>query len=240
MWANSRLAAKKSANFKCCDTDVDGYDRISRSGRGQRPEAESSRLFVTSVEIDDVFERPASGGPGFATMAGRQSLRYSLLVLTEGNVFVKPIIIFIVLQLIAASAVAVEPGLTLDAVALPPLPAPVTNNAVTSVKVDGHPYLVSFNGLASGRTHSDTLSVTYVLDVRRNEWTEAAAVPGGVGRLASVAASVGELAYVFGGYSVVGDGTEVSTPWSHSFDPAAGVFSELRPMPVPVDDAVAY
>lgn len=105
--------------------------------------------------------------------------------------------------------------------------------------VDGQPYLVSFNGLASGREYSDTLSVTYVLDVRRNEWTEAAPVPGGVGRLASVAVSVGELAYVFGGYSVADDGTEASTPWVHSFDLVSRVFTELKSMPVPVDDAVA-
>ena len=142
-------------------------------------------------------------------------------------------------QLVAASAVAADSDLILEAVALRPLPAAVTNNAVTSVIVAGHPYLVSFNGLAKGRAYSDTLSVTYVLDVERNEWTEAAPVPGGVGRLASAAVSVGELAYVFGGYSVAGDGTEVSTPWVHSFDPASGIFNELTSMPVPVDDAVA-
>jgi len=152
---------------------------------------------------------------------------------------VKLISILLLVQLIAASAVAADSGLSLEAVALPPLPAPVTNNAVTSVIVDGHPYLVSFNGLAKGRTYSDTSSVTYVLDVGRNEWTEAAPVPGGIGRLASAAVSVGELAYVFGGYSVAEDGAEASTPWVHAFDPAAGVFTELTPMPVPVDDAVA-
>lgn len=141
--------------------------------------------------------------------------------------------------LITRCALAAESSLELEAVALQPLPAPVTNNAVTSVIVGGRPYLVSFNGLASGRTHGDTSSVTYVMDVGRNEWHEAAPVPGNVGRLASAAVAVGELAYVFGGYSVAEDGAEVSTPWVHSFDPATGMFNELKEMPVPVDDAVA-
>lgn len=149
------------------------------------------------------------------------------------------IIFLFVIQLIPSFAVAADSALAVEAVALLPLPAPVTNNAVASVTVDGQAYLVSFNGLASGRTYRDTSSVTYVLDIGLNEWTQAAPVPGGVGRLASAAVSVGELAYVFGGYSVAADGTEVSTPWVHSFDPATGVFTELRSMPVPVDDAVA-
>lgn len=147
--------------------------------------------------------------------------------------------ILLVVQLVATSAVAAESTFELEAVALRPLPAPVTNNAVAGVTVNGHSYLVSFNGLAKGRAYSDTLSATYVMDVGRNEWTEAAPVPGGVGRLASAAVSVGPLAYVFGGYSVAEDGTEVSTSWAHSFDPETGVFIELSSMPVPVDDAVA-
>ena len=34
-------------------------------------------------------------------------------------------------------------------------------------------------------------------------------------------------------------GAEVSTPWSHAFDPVADTFRELSPMPVPVDDSIA-
>jgi len=122
---------------------------------------------------------------------------------------------------------------------LPPLPQPVTNNAVVSVTTTNGEYLVSFAGLGKGRTHSDTLDSTWVFDGNTREWAEAAPLPGGVGRLAAVAAAVGELAYVFGGYSVAEDGTEVSTPWVHSFDPVSGQFEERAEMPVPVDDAVA-
>lgn len=122
---------------------------------------------------------------------------------------------------------------------LPPLPAAVSNNAVVAVIAGEDEYLISFAGLGEGRGHADTLAVTYVLDAKKSQWTEKEPVPGGAGRLAAVAASAGELAYVFGGYTVAADGSEVSTPWVHAFDPATGVFDARASMPVPVDDAVA-
>jgi len=121
----------------------------------------------------------------------------------------------------------------------PRLPAPVSNNAVAGLIIDNRPYIVSFNGLGKGRTYRDVQAATYVLDVTTRTWTTAGPVPGGVGRLASAAAAVGKLAYVFGGYSVAGDGSEVSTPWTHSFDPVKHEFQVLQPIPVPVDDSVA-
>lgn len=145
-----------------------------------------------------------------------------------------------VLLLALAACVASEDagnGVAIEAVA--GLPQPVSNNAVASVNVKGRQYVVSFAGLGSGKRHSDTLDVTLVLDSESARWHESAVLPGGVGRLASVAASVGELAYVFGGYTVASDGSEVSTPFVHAFDPVLEEYSVLSPMPVPVDDAVA-
>lgn len=122
---------------------------------------------------------------------------------------------------------------------LAPLPSPVTNNAVASVKIGRREYIVSFNGLGEGKAPADTRATTFVYDSRSKRWQEAAVVPGGVGRLASVAASVGKLVYVFGGYTVDADGAEISTPWTHAFDPRKSEFKERAAMPVPVDDAVA-
>ncbi len=122
---------------------------------------------------------------------------------------------------------------------LPPLPVPITNNAVVTVDTGDRVFVVSFNGLGEGRSQRDTISSTYVFDGSTQEWHEASPVPGGDGRLASVAATVGNRAYVFGGYTVAQDGAEVSTPWVHAFDPATGGYAERSPMPVPVDDAVA-
>lgn len=127
----------------------------------------------------------------------------------------------------------------LQAESLAPLPRPVTNNAVTTVTVGTKQYVVSFAGLGEGKTHADTMDVTFVREPKTGEWQEGPPLPGDVGRLAAVAVSVGELAYVFGGYTVAGDGTEVSTPWVHSFDPVTQTFVAHHPIPVPVDDAVA-
>lgn len=122
---------------------------------------------------------------------------------------------------------------------LPPLPQPVSNNALVSLVVDGNDYIISFAGLGAGHGHADTLATTWVYSGQDASWSEADPVPGGVGRLASTAAAVGARAYVFGGYTVADDGTEVSTPWVHAFDPVTGRFEARAPMPVPVDDAVA-
>lgn len=139
---------------------------------------------------------------------------------------------------VAGVAAAEVVGLAADT-RLAALPAPVTNNAVASVKVGRREYIVSFNGLGEARTHADTLTTTFVYDSRSKKWQEAAPVPGGMGRLASVAASAGKLVYVFGGFTVDADGAEVSTPWTHAFNPRTREFEERAAMPIPVDDAVA-
>ena len=143
---------------------------------------------------------------------------------------------------VAGAAVALADGGQLvltRAAGFEPLPVAVSNNAVASVKAGRREYVVSFNGLAEGKTRADTLASTYVYDSRSKRWSEADPVPGDAGRLASAAASATGRVYVFGGYTVAADGSEVSTPWTHAFDPRKRVFEERAPMPVPVDDAVA-
>ncbi|NNC77694.1 MAG: galactose oxidase, partial [Woeseiaceae bacterium] len=135
-------------------------------------------------------------------------------------------------------AIAGELALVQETV-LPPLPVAVSNNAVTAVITSQGSFIVSFAGLGSGKSHDDTYASTFVFDAGRQAWKESAPVPGGDGRLASVAVAVDGLAYVFGGYAVASDGSEVSLPHAHSFDPQRETYSELTPMPVPVDDAVA-
>ncbi|MFQ5634893.1 MAG: Kelch repeat-containing protein [Gammaproteobacteria bacterium] len=115
----------------------------------------------------------------------------------------------------------------------------MTNNAVTTVTVGDRVFVISFAGLTAGKSHTDTLDATFVLDKRSGRWTRTKPVPGGAGRLAATATTVGQLAYVFGGYTVAKDGAETSTPWLHAFDPVAMVYEKLMSIPVPVDDAMA-
>ncbi len=140
---------------------------------------------------------------------------------------------------LALSCTVAASSAELETTILPELPAPVANNAVVSVESRGASFIVSFAGLGAGKTHADTHARTFVLDPRDAAWSEAPPVPGDVGRLAAVAAAANGRAYVFGGYTVAEDGSEVSTPWVHAFDPATQAFEERQPMPVPVDDAVA-
>ena len=145
----------------------------------------------------------------------------------------------VVLAASATAGSAAEPPELSRETTIAALPVALSNNAVASLKRGRREYVVSFNGLGVGKTHADTLAYTLVYDSRSKRWSRADPVPGGVGRLASVAASADERIYVFGGYTVGEDGSEVSTPWTHAFDPRKLRFEERSPMPVPVDDAVA-
>ena len=71
----------------------------------------------------------------------------------------------------------------------------------------------------------------------RESWLEIDPVPGTPGRLAATAQAVADKVYVLGGYTVAEDGTEVSWPGVYQLDPKTNRYTELEPMPVPVDDA---
>jgi len=74
--------------------------------------------------------------------------------------------------------------------------------------------------------------------VGSEEWRRVADAPG-PGRLASTARAVDGRIYLFGGYTVAEDGSEVSEPRVDVYDPSADAWSPAAPMPVPVDDAVS-
>ena len=151
----------------------------------------------------------------------------------------KRLIVFVLIVFFGAWVSAEDDVQNILAESIAGLPIPVSNNGVTTVNVEDRQFVVSFAGLGEGRSHSDTLDVTLVLDSETGAWRQSEVLPGGVGRLASVATSVGGLAYIFGGYTVAADGSEASLPYSHAFDPVSEEFASLSPMPVSVDDALA-
>ena len=122
---------------------------------------------------------------------------------------------------------------------LPPLPVAHSNNAVAKVGLDGDLRFYSFMGLRAGKTHADISKQAFEYDVAAKRWRALPDVPVDQGRLASAAVGIGDLVYLFGGYSVAADGTEVSTPEVFCFDPEANAYSRRQPIPVPVDDTVA-
>lgn len=129
---------------------------------------------------------------------------------------------------------------------LPPLPEPVTNNAVASVVIGDTTHIVSFMGLGAGKSYQDVHNKVWKLSVKSdgtNEgWTQVSSVPASLklkGRLASVATSVDGLIYLFGGYTVAKDHSEISAPDVFSYNVLTDTYNRLEPMPVPVDDSIA-
>ncbi|WP_240473366.1 Kelch repeat-containing protein [Ferrimonas senticii] len=138
------------------------------------------------------------------------------------------------------SMLAVAVALPTMATSLPPLPEPVANNAVATVRVDDQQYLLSFNGLGSGKGYQDVHARGFGLKLGDNQWQRLPPLPDSrQGRLASVAVGVGQYAYLFGGYTVEADHSEVSLPDVYRYQPRTQQYQRLAPMPVPVDDAVA-
>lgn len=121
----------------------------------------------------------------------------------------------------------------------PPLPAPVTNNAVAAVALEGGVAVFSFLGLDSTKVWSGVTNAALRWDVGSPDgWKAVEPVPG-PGRLASTAQVVRGRIYVFGGYTVASDGKERSVPDVNVYDPVAGRWSRGADIPFPVDDAVS-
>lgn len=121
------------------------------------------------------------------------------------------------------------------------IPEPHANNAVAIAEgSDGETALYSFYGLKSGKTHADVSAAAYRCTVGARACEEIASPPVGEGRLASVAVTLHDRIFIFGGYTVAEDGTEVSTPEVFAFNPQTEDYKRRADMPTPVDDAVAF
>jgi N-acetylneuraminic acid mutarotase len=122
---------------------------------------------------------------------------------------------------------------------IPPLPEAHANNAVASMVLEGRQTLFSFGGLRAGKTWADTSKQAYMLSAGDKTWTRLPNLPVDEGRLAATAAAARGWVYVFGGYTVAEDGSEVSTVESFAFDPVTRRYSRIADMPVPTDDTVS-
>lgn len=120
------------------------------------------------------------------------------------------------------------------------LPAAVSNNAVALIERDDGATIYSFNGLFAGKTSKDVVRAAFACDLPPGVCREIAGPPVAEGRLASAATALGGKVYLFGGYSVGEDGSEVSTPEVLVYDPGTDGYERRADMPVPVDDSVAF
>lgn len=125
---------------------------------------------------------------------------------------------------------------------IPSLPEPVANNAVAKVTTKSGDYLISFMGLGSKKDHLAVHNKVWALKVGDKQWRAKSPVPSSLplqGRLASIAVGIGENAYVFGGYTVAEDHSEISSPDNFNYQVETDQYTRIAKMPVPVDDAVA-
>lgn len=144
-----------------------------------------------------------------------------------------------VLFLMIAACSGPAPEVNLNWSEIKELPKPVSNNAVAAATVDGDVHLYTFMGLEKGKSYRDVTSWAAEYDAGGDVWSELPHVPDSVGRLASTAEFVNGDIYIFGGYTVVEDGSERSTPEVWRFDPQGGTYEQVSDMLIPVDDAVS-
>ena len=117
-----------------------------------------------------------------------------------------------------------------------PISEPVANNA--AALHGGKIY--SFAGLGAGKTWRDVHAKAYACSPKNQSCETLPPLPDGKGRLAATAQTIGDLIYIFGGYTVAEDHTEVSTPEVFAFDPKSKTYTRRADIPVPVDDSVSY
>ena len=128
---------------------------------------------------------------------------------------------------------------TVNGLVVPPMPVAVANNAVALIGDSSHFKIYSLLGLLAGKTWHEVTNRAFEYDSLRQSWQEIDPVPGDKGRLAATAQTVAGKVYLFGGYTVAEDGTEVSWPGVYQLDPQTNRYLELAAMPVPVDDTVS-
>ncbi len=120
------------------------------------------------------------------------------------------------------------------------LPVAHANNAVAVVPNEDAATFWSFNGLRAGKTYKDVSKSVFTCTLPWGGCRVAGDVPVEAGRLASTAVFLYDRIFLFGGYTVAEDGTEISTPEVFAFNPETEEYQRRADMPTPVDDAVAF
>ena len=119
------------------------------------------------------------------------------------------------------------------------LHTPIANNAVAGAKTKAGWQLFSFNGLLAGKDHHAVTNLAQVYNVSSGKSELIKTVPFKNGRLASIAVTVDNMIYLFGGYTVSADHQEKSLADVYQFNPQTKEFTLFTQMPISVDDTVA-
>jgi N-acetylneuraminic acid mutarotase len=126
--------------------------------------------------------------------------------------------------------------LAADQPKIPPMPIAVTNNAVAALR--GGLDIYSLMGIGTKKTWDDVTNKVYVFHIAGAKWAEERPVPGVAGRLGASAIGARGQIFVFGGYVMDGQGTEIIVPDVNSYVPGDRRWYRGADIPVPVDSAV--
>src|SRR5580700_777953 len=126
--------------------------------------------------------------------------------------------------------------LAADQPKIPPMPMAVSNNAVASLKNGIEVY--SLMGIGVKKTWDDITNRMFVLRLSSGKWTAGPPVPGVAGRLGASAVGVRGQVFLFGGYTVDGQGNEYTVGEVNSFVADEHRWYRGADIPVPVDSAV--
>jgi N-acetylneuraminic acid mutarotase len=126
--------------------------------------------------------------------------------------------------------------LAADQPKIPAMPSAVTNNAVASLK--GGLVVYSLMGLGTKKTWDDVSNKMYELSLRSGKWIEGRPVPGVAGRLDASAIGARGQIFLFGGYTIDGQGNQFVLGDVNSYVPQEHRWYRAEDIPTPVEGAV--
>ncbi len=118
-------------------------------------------------------------------------------------------------------------------------PEGVSNNAVAAAKVNDTVWLYSFSGIDNSKAAGGIHGKAWRFNTETGITESLPNLPGGLGKIAAKASRIGDIIYIIGGYRVLTNGNEITSPAIHRFDVTANDYlADGAVVPVPVDDQV--
>lgn len=143
----------------------------------------------------------------------------------------------IILILFISSALTLQAQLIVEEIGT--LPDRVANNAVTEGFIGDTPYLFSFGGLDSTKTYKGIHLKSYRVNLNTGKSERIPDLPDTLGKVAAGASRLGNIIYIFGGYHVFADRSELSSNKVHRYDITKNEYlTDGANIPVAIDDHV--
>lgn len=119
------------------------------------------------------------------------------------------------------------------------MPFRTANNAVCEAIVNGEEYVYSFGGIDTTKEYTGIHQRSFKYEVSSDTWSEIAALPDTLGKIAKGASFVNGKIYVIGGYHVFSNGNEISSDRVHIYNPSTDSYeADGAAIPIAIDDHV--